>query len=661
MQLKNITSMAILCFYLTGCGGGNSGPPETSDWSHLQSINFANNEYEVIIGNSKSIVISGGEGSGAVTYSSSDNNILTVTNEGLVNAIALGNATVTASKAADAIYSGASATTSIEVTPKKDQIIQFDIPKFTLVIGDIESIIASGGQGTGAITYSTSDEGIISITSDGVATANAIGSAVITANKAADSMYREATATITVDVVADAIELTAPEISLLSIGNARTQVSWSSVQNATSYNLYRAKESIDSIDVYATLDGGTLIVNVTSPVTQTGLTNGQGYYYVATALAGPTESAISNELFVTPRNPLNDTGVLYSANAQSGVNESCTESIQNEGHIPQDCDQGRDADEVIIGSKVGAGSGAFDFTKLASDGTALSVQEGVWAADGSESEGTLWSCVKDNLTGLVWEIKTIEGAHSFEQENKVRWANRNAPADASNEEGFCNITTWRVPTLVESMTIANLNRQNPAFVATHFPNGKSQSYWTSTPDASNSANAWTGNFYSGIGNSKVRTSNFQVRLVSGEYAANDTPNSRYSINGDGTVTDLITGLMWKQCPEGLSGDDCSVGTAATLVWGGSMKAARDSVFAGYDDWRLPNIKEFQSIVALDKYNPAINTDVFPSPGSVLSFWTSTPRMLPINQSWRVNFAIGLNENKNRTGSQNSQRLVRDAD
>lgn len=92
-----------------------------------------------------------------------------------------------------------------------------------------------------------------------------------------------------------------------------------------------------------------------------------------------------------------------------------------------------------------------------------------------------------------------------------------------------------------------------------------------------------------------------------------------------------------------------------------MKAARDSVFAGYDDWRLPNIKEFQSIVALDKYNPAINTDVFPSPGSVLSFWTSTPRMLPINQSWRVNFAIGLNENKNRTGSQNSQRLVRDAD
>ena len=663
MQLKNITYIAILCFYLAGCGGGNSGPPETSDWSHLQSISFANNEYEVIIGNSKSIVVGGGEGTGAVTYSSSDTNILTVTNDGLVSAITLGNATVTATKEADSIYSSASASASVEVTPKKEQTIAFDIPKFTLVIGDVESIVASGGEGTGAITYSSSDEAIISITSDGVATANVIGSAVITAVKAADDMYEEATATITVDVVADAIELAAPEISSLSTGNSRTQISWSGVQNATSYNLYRAKESIDSIEVYATLDGGTLFVNVTSPFIQTGLTNGQGYYYVATAVAGESESVISNQLLVVPRDPLNDTGLLKSGNAQSGVNATCTDIIQSDGHVPQDCDQGRDADPTVIATKVGSGSAAFDFTKLGSDGTALVIQDGTWSADGSESDGTLWSCVKDNHTGLVWEVKTIEGPHSFEQENKVNWANRDVPATASNDEVFCGITSWRVPTVVELITIANNNRQNPAFVATHFPNGKSQSYWTSLPVAGNSANAWTINFYSGIGNSKAKTMNFQVRLVSGDYTANDTSTSRYLVNGDGTATDLVTGLMWKQCPEGLSGDDCSAGTPATLVWGGSMKAARDSTFAGYSDWRLPNMKEFQSIVAFDKYNPAINTEVFPNPGAVLSFWTSTPRTLtsPVNQSWRINFAIGLNEAKNRTGSQNSQMLVRDAD
>ena len=74
MRLKKFVFTATLCIYLVGCGGGNSGPPETSEWSHLQSIDFANNEYEVIIGNTKSIVASSGEGSGSVTYSSSDNN-----------------------------------------------------------------------------------------------------------------------------------------------------------------------------------------------------------------------------------------------------------------------------------------------------------------------------------------------------------------------------------------------------------------------------------------------------------------------------------------------------------------------------------------------------------------------------------------------------------
>jgi hypothetical protein len=404
-------------------------------------------------------------------------------------------------------------------------------------------------------------------------------------------------------------------------------------------------------------------VDVTSPFTQTGLTNGEGYYYVVTALAGESESTISNQLFVVPRNPLNDTGLLKSGNAQSGVNDTCTPIIQNDGHVPQDCDQGRDADQTVMANKVGSGSAAFDLTKLGSDGNALAIQDGAWSANGTESDGTLWSCVKDNNTGLVWEVKTIEGPHSFEQENKVNWTNRDVPATASNDEVFCGITSWRVPTVAELITIANNNRQNPAFIATHFPNGKSQSYWTSLPVASDSANAWTVNFYSGIGNSKAKTMNFQVRLVSGDYTANETPTSRYLVNGDGTATDLVTGLMWKQCPEGLSGDDCSVGTPSTLVWGGSMKAARDSSFAGYSDWRLPNMKEFQSIVAFDKYNPAINTDVFPNPGAVLNFWTSTPRTLtsPVNQSWRINFAIGLNEAKNRTGSQNSQLLVRDAD
>ena len=100
-----------------------------------------------------------------------------------------------------------------------------------------------------------------------------------------------------------------------------------------------------------------------------------------------------------------------------------------------------------------------------------------------------------------------------------------------------------------------------------FPNAKSQSYWTSDPVSGVTANAWTVNFFAGIGNSKAKTSNFQVRLVAGDYAASRFEGSRFIDNSDGTLTDLVTGLMWKRCPEGLSGATCNQGTVSNKVWG----------------------------------------------------------------------------------------------
>ena len=129
------------------------------------------------------------------------------------------------------------------------------------------------------------------------------------------------------------------------------------------------------------------------------------------------------------------------------------------------------------------------------------------------------------------------------------------------------------------------------------------------------------------------------------------------------VTDLVTGLMWKKCPEGLSGEGCEEGAVSNKVWGVAMKTARDSTFAGYDDWRLPNLKEIQTLVDVSKNNPAQDTTLFPNPNNVLNYWTSslTKKPDPLTQSWRINFQRGLPEVKVRTGSQNAQWLVRDAE
>lgn len=79
---------------------------------------------------------------------------------------------------------------------------------------------------------------------------------------------------------------------------------------------------------------------------------------------------------------------------------------------------------------------------------------------------------------------------------------------------------------------------------------------------------------------------FFVLYVRGnnDYGKNDFVN-----NEDGTISDLATGLMWMQ-------DDSGIG----MLWEDALAYAESTEFAGYDDWRLPNAKELQSIVDYSK-------------------------------------------------------------
>jgi hypothetical protein len=83
-------------------------------------------------------------------------------------------------------------------------------------------------------------------------------------------------------------------------------------------------------------------------------------------------------------------------------------------------------------------------------------------------------------------------------------------------------------------------------------------------------------------------------------------------NGDGTISDLASGLMWMK-------QDAGKG----LDWENSLAYAEDLEFAGYDDWKLPNIKELQSIVDYSGVYPAISPDFFESTDKDAYFWTST--------------------------------------
>lgn len=139
------------------------------------------------------------------------------------------------------------------------------------------------------------------------------------------------------------------------------------------------------------------------------------------------------------------------------------------------------------------------------------------------------------------------------------------------------------------------------------------------------------------------------------------PPLRYRDNGDGTITDLESGLMWEQKVEGASGAIAcltalhSVDARCTIeqamgAWIDAVNTEGGTGYAGYDDWRVPNAKELQSIVDYSRCFPNPNIDnacvdraaihpVF-GPASPTLHWTSTPYLLNPSKGWGIGFIAG---------------------
>lgn len=140
------------------------------------------------------------------------------------------------------------------------------------------------------------------------------------------------------------------------------------------------------------------------------------------------------------------------------------------------------------------------------------------------------------------------------------------------------------------------------------------------------------------------------------------PSGRLVDNRNGTVTDRATGLMWKQCAEGLRGAGCTSGAAQGVKWQEALQRGANTTFAGYSDWRLPNKNELESLVERSCEDPAINVTVFPkTPLDWLGdspFWSSSPYAGNSDSAWFVNFEFGNVDNDGYKKQTRYVRLVR---
>jgi len=113
------------------------------------------------------------------------------------------------------------------------------------------------------------------------------------------------------------------------------------------------------------------------------------------------------------------------------------------------------------------------------------------------------------------------------------------------------------------------------------------------------------------------------------------PNPRFTDYGDGTVMDNLTGLMWVKAPHDLDGN------SGGQTWDNAIDFCNGLNHAGHSDWRLPNLRELQSLIDYGRFNLALPSG-HPFTGVLSSWYWSSSSIAGFTASaWIVRLDVGL--------------------
>lgn len=255
--------------------------------------------------------------------------------------------------------------------------------------------------------------------------------------------------------------------------------------------------------------------------------------------AVPAHLAMMSLACLAQSSPLNDTGIAWSGHGTSGHASTC-DAADPAG---QDCLHGRDkaaVDGVLAkqgGSALNNGqANGFDFTKISNAGDPLPASAALGPGSGD------WACTRDNVTGLVWEVKVDDASHLRHQGHTYTWFDTHStdgnPGTAAtdgghaaacktaarcdtekyvedvNQAALCGAHDWRLPTIKELGGIVDFGRVEPSIDPDYFPHTPADSsYWSGSPLANNTGQSWMAYFGDGYVHAAIRIGEARVRLV----------------------------------------------------------------------------------------------------------------------------------------------------
>lgn len=238
--------------------------------------------------------------------------------------------------------------------------------------------------------------------------------------------------------------------------------------------------------------------------------------------------------------------------------------------------------------------------------------------------------ITDTNTTLMWQQKD-GGEMTFEKAQ--------AYVDTLTLGGY---TDWRLPSPIEAFSILNMQYTNPAIDTSVFTYTLAEYWWTGIKDNKDSQKVWVTNAGGGIGNHpKIETisaggnKRMHVRAVRDTKLPISFVNHFATINST-VVHDSITGLEWTNA---LATD--------SMTWEDALIFAESSTAATFSDWRLPNIKELQSLTNATIPGTTISTAFFTNVANK-KIWSSTTLPNQTAKAWYLDAQVGITTYADKT-------------